>query len=425
MRKRLITALILITLVLSLCSCSGKAIEFNTFDGVFSPFFARSVQDMSVVGLTHPTLLVTTGDESPSAVYDAYERGLGIADIDIEYVDGKSVCKIRLGEDIYFSDGVKLTSKDVAFSYYVYSDLDCDGWADINTLPIAGLLDYQYNNEKADEIEISDDEIASELENPSETTAKRIKEGIIYPVLEAEYKWVCSLYSDPAFEGTEVENHIAEFTEPEQLFAYYYSVDTEYKGTVGDGDATVKTVAEKYGTDYKLLGDVYGSDLSDMAKNIAKRTIMERKVSELPDAPVDSISGIERVDDYNITLTLNSQDREDIEKALGIYVAPCHYYGGEDADKNWGEGKPCAFDIDCAVISEKNSAPMGAGRYVLDKYEEGKYVKFKKNTNYFRDEKLQNSLTFKVTGDSTDIGNNGYLVTPDNRLYVESDTEEN
>lgn len=418
--KRLISAVLILTLIaVLLCGCSeSEQIEFNYFTGKFDPFTVRSVQDMSVVDLVNETLFVTSGDEQASPVYDAHEKGLGIADIDIDYENDKSICTVTIGDDVYFSDGVQLTAKDVAFSMYVYASLDYDGWSSFNTSALEGLTDYQYGNSTADETVITDEQIKAELENPSDITKQRIREFIILPVLKEEYKWISAVYKDPAFKGTEVEKHMELYPKATELFAFYYSIDTSYTGKGDSDEECINKIADLYGYDYKTLGDVYGSDLSELAKNIAKRTLTE-KALEGKEKDVNSISGIERIDDFTLRITINSVDTEEIEKVLGIYVAPCHYYGGENADSNWGDGLSNSFEADFEAIAKKSSSPIGAGRYTVSDYNAGKNVVFAENKNYFRDIELEKNLSFVETGDSTKIGNNGYLITNDNRLYVE------
>ena len=79
MKKLFTLASFLLISVLMLTSCSAKTVKFSRFDGVFSPFFALTDPDISVVSMVHKTLAVT--DEQDSIIYDAYTKGVGIADI--------------------------------------------------------------------------------------------------------------------------------------------------------------------------------------------------------------------------------------------------------------------------------------------------------------------------------------------------------
>lgn len=418
MKRRIVLLLITVCMLVSLVGCQREKIEFNYFTGKFNPYTVRGIQDLSVTDMVFESLLVTTGENTVATVYDAYSKGLGIADITIKEANDKTICNIKVGKDIYFSDGVQLTAKDVVFSMYAYADIDYSGWSEFGSSLIDGLPEYQYGSSMADEIVITDSQIASELESPSEITQKRIKEQIILPVLSDEYAWISTLYSDPAFKGTEAQIHAEKYTTAPELFAFYYSVDTSYKGVGDTKDEAISTVAAQYGADYKLLGEVYGTDLSDTAKAIAKRTLLE-KALEGKEKDVTSISGIRRIDDFTIEVTVNSVVPDDIDAALNIYVGPCHYYGGDGADANWGEGKSNSFDIDFEKIENLNSKPLGCGRYVLKDYTEGKSVIFGANKDYYRQTELDKTVTFFETGDSTKMAISEYLVNFDAVSYVE------
>ena len=415
MKKRLTAILSAAVLLLSLCSCNTKKVEFSYFDGNFSPFFARQFQDLSAVALTQESLLVTSGDEETEPVWDAYSQGLGIADIDIDYSDSRAVCTVKLGQDIYFSDGVQLTSKDVAFSMYVYAQADYDGWSSLRDSKLDGLNAYRYGTTAAELISFDTARLDEELDNPCERTSELIRERIIYPVLREEYKWVTHLYGDEAYTGTDVENHIEQYPDPRALFAFYYALDTDYDAvSAGDAEQVIRDIAEQYGTDYKTLGLVYGSDLSVIARDCARQALTEAALESADTSDrVTSIRGIEITDDFTLKITINSVEEEKIEDVLGIYVAPFHYYG--DGCSFDGQG----FVIDLESVDEKSGEPLGAGRYVFKSYKAGKGVKFTQNTEYYRGVTLEKSLYLTETGNSNTPTNTGYFVTTENRLYVQ------
>ena len=422
MKKRFAAVLIITVLLVLLCSCSSYKAEFSYFDGNFSPFFVRGPQDMSVVALTQESLLVTSSsseDDSAEPVFDAYTQGLGIADIDIDYsVSDKSVCTVKLGDDVYFSDGTKVTSKDVAFSMYVYAQADYDGWSKLRESELDGLAAYRYGTQEAEKLDFATAQLEAELANPSERTSELINSRIIYPVLREEYKWVTHLYGDKAYIGTDVEKHIEKYSDPRALFAYYYALDDEYDAlSAPDSETVIKDIAKQYGTDYKTLGIVYGSDLTQMAHDCARQALTEKALEGVGNKNVTSIRGIEIIDEQTLKVTINSVEPEQIEDVLGIYVAPFHYYGSG-----------CTFDgqgfvIDLESVDEKSSQPLGAGRYVVKSYTEGKGVSFVRNDNYFRDIPLEKSLYFAQTGNSNTPTDNGYFVFADNRMYVERQDE--
>lgn len=420
MKKRLASLFLITVLLITLCSCGAKKVKFSYFDANFSPFFARSLYDFSVSAMTQESLLVKTndGDDSTEPVFDAYTKGLGIADIDVDYGDDKAVCTVKLGRDIYFSDGVQMTAKDVAFSMYVYAQADYDGWSGLRDSALDGLTAYRYGTTEAESIKFEKATLEAELANPSERTKELIRSRIIYPVLREEYKWVTHLYGDDSFKGTDVENHIKKYPDPRALFAFYYSLDTGYDAlSAPDGDAVVDAIAGQYDTDYKTLGLVYGNDLGSMAQECARQSLTEQSLKRNDNSKnISYIRGIEIIDDYTLKITINSVEPAQIENVLGIYVAPFHYYG-----------KGCTFDgrgftIDLASVAEKSAEPLGAGRYVFESYKSGKGVRFSANKSYYRDIKLVSKLYFTETGDSGTSIAHEYFVTFDNRMYVENNS---
>lgn len=416
MKKRFIAVFLAIMMILSLSACNTKKIPFSFFDGNFSPFFVRGVQDLSVVAMTHESLLVKQEDDDGLSmpVFDAYTQGLGIADIDMEYLDDISICNIKLGQDIYFSDGVQLTSKDVAFSMYVYAQADYDGWSILRDSPLDGLAAYRYGTDEAESISFETAELDAELENPCERTKELIRSRIIYPVLREEYNWVTHLYTDDAYIGTDVETHIEKYTDPRALFAYYYALDTDYDAlSAGDAETVIQDIAAQYDADYKTLGIVYGNSLESMARDCAEQALTEKALENSDTkGSVTSIRGIQIIDDFTLTVTINSVDTDDIENVLGIYVAPFHYYG-----------QGCIFDgtgftIDLDSVAEKSSSPMGAGRFVMKNYTPGKGVSFKANNNYYRDISIEKSVYFYETGNSNTPMDSQYFTIIDDRMLV-------
>ncbi len=420
MKKRVFVLIIAVVLLLSMASCSSKATEvnFGTFRGTFSPFFLRDMQDLSVVGAVFDSLLVA--DSEGKFIYDAYTQGIGIADITVSNDGANTVCTVQVGKDIYFSDGVQLTAKDVAYSMYVYADLEYDGWSYFSTSPVEGLLNYRYGTTYVSGVDAGIERIEEELANPSERTQELIREKLFKTVLRAEYDWVVSLYNDPAYIGTAAEKHIKDYPEPNELLAFYYSLDPEFTGKgVTDVEELIDILARQYGTDYIKLSEAYGYDLQDPAEQLAKRAIIERGLEGKPASPVNTISGITKVDEFTLKVTINGVGDELISDVLGIYVVPFHYYGTEGADKNWNENIPCNFDVDLEKVAEKDSAPLGSGRYVFKEYKKGEYVDFTKNKYYTRKGELESKLRFNETGDSSNQDAE-YFVTYENRLYVEN-----
>lgn len=166
-----VTKVVLIVLMLALCvsmlaACNDKdggkvydnendPIVFSTqeVDKVFSPFFATTGPDNSVVGMTQLSML--TNDKDGKVVYGENEA---VVTLDLQEPtdgneNGTNTYYFVLKNNIRFSNGSYLTIKDVLFNYYVYLDPAYTGSSTIYSTDIVGLKAYrtQTQNEKEQE----------------------------------------------------------------------------------------------------------------------------------------------------------------------------------------------------------------------------------------------------------------------------------
>ena len=123
-------------------------IVFSTLevDKVFSPFYATTGPDMSVVGMTQVAMLgndeygnVAYGENEPVVTLDYEMQKEG----SVEDVDLYSTYKFVLKNNVKFSNGSPLTIKDVLFNYYVYLDPVYTGSTTIYSTDIVGLAEYR------------------------------------------------------------------------------------------------------------------------------------------------------------------------------------------------------------------------------------------------------------------------------------------
>ena len=127
------------------CGMNGHnntlVISSSQFNGVFSPFFATSGYDSSVVGMAVESLL-------------AFDKGGNPIDCVAKYIppevkvkDGKlvTIYTFPLNPKIRFSDGSKVTVEDIIFSFKVFCDPTYDGAATIWTTAIEGITEYREN----------------------------------------------------------------------------------------------------------------------------------------------------------------------------------------------------------------------------------------------------------------------------------------
>lgn len=133
----------------------------GTFSKVFNPFLAQAEADRQAVGLTQIRLV--SNDRAGKIIYHGIDGELrkynneeytyyGASDLSIKYDQKKdrTTYRIKLREDLSFSDGQKLTIDDVLFSLYVLCDNSYSGEETMKDMPIIGLLNYQANSTKAE-----------------------------------------------------------------------------------------------------------------------------------------------------------------------------------------------------------------------------------------------------------------------------------
>lgn len=418
MYKKITSLFVILAMLVCVSSCSSGGAEFGFFRGAFSPFFAIQAEDISVVDATQETILVTSGDDA-EIVYDAYTKGIGIADIDMQYENGGVACTIKLGEDVYFSDGVQMTADDIIFSMYVYADPSYEGWSSFCYSNIRGLANYHYGVPFAESTEFTDEQLDAALADPSAELAALVTEKVVLPVLEEELDWVIRSYDDEGYKGTEFEQYMKKYPQPKDLFAYIYSIDENYDSSAVDTiEQVFEDIKAQYGSDYKMLSKIMGVDLTASAYLCAKEILLHEMAIDANYRQIEKIDGIEKVDKFTVKVTFNSDDANDYEKVLGIYAAPLHYYGDESLydydNKMFGFVRG-----DLSAVKEKNLSPLGAGKYVFKSYKEDKGVSFTANKSYFRNSDILPSLYFKETGNSNADKTHGYYITRENVTYVE------
>ncbi len=413
MKKRIVCILICVAVLLSLGSCSSaKKVDFGFFSGNFNPFTVINTYDFAVTALTQQTLFTEVIDDSDTYIlYDAATQGVGIADIYPTNSEDNTyrIYEITLADDIYFSNGDPITAKDVAFSMYAYADLDYYGWSNVGVSLIDGLKNYQYHNSRAQNVIIKDEQLEYELANPSEATKKYLREKVVLPVLEEEYDWVCRLYTDDAFKGTEAEEHMKLYPNANDLFAFYYATDKNYVAAK-DKDQLINDIADQIGTDYELLSTIYGSDLSYIAKKQAERALIEAELQNSGER-VDKISGIKIVDDKHLEVRVNTVSEIQVELAFGFFVVPFSVYGkGSTFD---GEG----FVLDTDYIFDKSLKPVGAGPCVFENYKSGKYIDLTKNQHYYKEVDFERDVRLIETGNSNTSPEDDYFITTED-VYI-------
>lgn len=383
-----------------LVGCGGNADNSDTplviasadMSEKFSPFFADSSYDQNVVDFTQVALLGNTrageivykGIEGETYAYNGTDYTYkGIADCTVtENADGTVDYTFKLRDDLKFSDGEAITADDVIFSYYVYADPTFDGAASLFSLPIVGMEEY-----RAGMSVLADLLIAAGKDNADFTLWTKETQDAFWKDFEEK--------AIPAF-AQEIVDYVVSAGYPE---ANTIAAAAELWGYAGlPADATAMDLFNAMLPNYD----------NDIATTLGTETAGGSITSWLPEyatgvktgESADSITGIQKVDDYTVKVTLAEKDATAIY-SLAIPVAPLHYYGSDDA-YDYDNNKFGFTKGDLSGVKAKTTTPLGAGPYKFVKFE-NKICYLEANENYYKGEPKIQNIQIKTTGEADNL----------------------
>ncbi len=209
-------------------------------DQVFSPFFASSTSDSSVVSMTQISMLTNDKNGNPKT----RKQGASVVTDDYQIVydstNDTSTYYFVLNNNIKFSNGSALTMKDVLFNLYVYLDPVYNGSSTMYSTDIVGLKQYRYQ---------TDDE--TEQEEYEETYNRKAASRI-------------SVLNDAFQEIYENLGDMEELTEAslrEKLETYAQKNDDSY--IVGDFDKACSLFKEEVESDWTSANSASVEDYKD------------------------------------------------------------------------------------------------------------------------------------------------------------------
>ena len=352
-------------------------VGYAPFSSKFSPFFSETAYDQDVWVMTQLGLL--TSDRTGAIIYKGIEGETvnyngtdytyyGPADLEVvENADVTVDYNFTLREDLKFSDGEPLTVDDVIFSMYVLCDPTYEGNSTLYAQPIVGMAEYRAGMTTLSKALAAAGRGNTDFTNWTEEQQTKFWDNFdkgLVPFAQEICDYVVS-----AGAAAETDSVAAKAS--------------QWGFTLAD-DATVEdfamAIGEQYGWIFSAMeAETAGSALSDLmdADVYNDYPVMGVKTGE----SADSITGIKKIDDYHMTVTMTKVDAVAIYQ-LGISIAPMHYYGNKDLydyDNN-SFGFPKG---DLSSVRAKTTQPMGAGPYKFIKFENGT-VYFEANDLYFK-----------------------------------------
>lgn len=359
----------------------------GTIDNL-NPFFADTYDSRVITGVTQVELLTT--DRSGDVVYNAIEgetiiyKGTayeykGAADIQVDWNEEKNqtTYTITLRSDLKFSDGTAVDADDLIFTLYVLSDPSYDGPYTIYSLPIVGMKSYR-SNAPAD-VAVTQDEIAQTLETMPENLKQTIVKNIIRVQLTQEMEWCKTIFENPEYVLL-----TEQFDSPEAMFASFYSRESDLDVTGQEQSQVLETVIAQYGADYKALGMAYANDetaFQERAEKLAENWLVEQKISQGLIGNAPNISGIQKINSRQVTITTEGYDATAIYQ-LNIPIAPLHYYG-EEEKYNYENNQFGFSKEDLSHIHSLDGQPLGAGPYQFLSWQDGT-VSMAANQYYYK-----------------------------------------
>ena len=387
---------------------------YTDMDGNFCPFWAVKDGDRTVVELTQLGLLPKGNQAAPADITRLNNE------------DGSTSFIIALRPGLVCSDGFALNADDLIFTYYVLMDEDYDGPYQIKTLPVRGLSAYwngidpdmyskyvflfdetyrngRYDAELKDALEKAKTELQRQgvaenrwMNNTSYRDAYQALENydsdradVIRAAIEEAWRndadalvdYVLANYSSTVTMGTDYT--LDEIWETEGLQVMCTMRERLVGELKPDGSfvsASGKTwnLVDEFPTTDDLFDEMYalykgdaeqywqieGIGRADLLAGV-ENDLVRQWAAEDPDwrGNVESISGIEKIDERTIGITLDYCD-DTVEQILtDIYVVPLHVYGNaERFDLNENQFGFAKGDLRPVRINSKIA--IGAGEYV-------------------------------------------------------------
>lgn len=401
----------------------------------FSPFFGTSVPDREVYASTQLTLM--TVDRVGAIVFNAIEGETrsyngkdyfysGPADLYQKYDEASdtTLYRMKIRDDLKFSDGTPVTIDDWIFDAYVFLDPSYDGATTLRTYPIVGLRDYLTQTSSAvyDKYNKLFDQVSASRDvKPAGDLTQEMIDGY-WSKYDAGWKEtddsiVTYVWDNLKSEATKLELDEAKLADADKYLLAMaawnlgkYDPETKTFTTAGDKKAYKvaegeRPTAEDFNANTRAL---YNNDLKeyssaeyapkgkDLATPMREAFISEygSKDKEMAGKKVTHVKGIKRVDDYTVEVTLEGFSAPAIYSLFGGYIAPKHYYGDGKWDYEAGYfGHPYG---DLSPVRAKTTKPMGAGRYKFLKYE-NRVAYFEANPYFFKGEPKIKYLQIKET----------------------------
>ncbi|MBP5604815.1 MAG: hypothetical protein J6X60_04650, partial [Ruminiclostridium sp.] len=373
-------------------------IALKSINNVYSPFCAEDdftaltdkLTGVTLFGNTRMGNRVSTGSTAATEQYAgkmyAYSSAADVFSSYDELTDTTEFT-IRLRNDLRFADGEQLDADDVLFTLYMHLDPSYTGRYPLHDVGITGALNYRYNSLQADGITqeqidevLSSDEIRSVIMN-----------RITLPTLSEQFRNVESLYEDSAY-----AIYTSKYPRPEDLFTFFYSIDSNYSSAGRNKEQVIKDVAAMYGSDYRQLASMTVGDeklFDEEVLSLAVGYITKDTTRQT----ISSVEGIRKKGQLEVSVKVSGDGKLFEDAMSSVVIAPLHHYGSEamfDTSKSLFGFAKGAADV---IMEQKLDKPLGAGAYCITGFESGA-VNMTANRFFYKGTPESDSLKLIPTG---------------------------
>lgn len=316
-----------------------------------------SLTHISLSNMTRSGNYILKHEQSESFNGNVYKY---TSPVDISYSCDESAdtttYTIKLRNDLKTDIG-RITSDDLIFTYYVVLDPSYSGSLRAASADIVGLREYRLNNQSVSKLTSEDISAALDSIDDDNELAEAITSELIIPILTRELDDYRDLFSSLGADGFEQSYNASS---PAELLTGIFGGNPDLLDT-----ELIPSIARLYGGDYKSFSSAYtGSVLLEeyfrpQAEAIAEKYLLRKSYPS--SEGVNTISGIQRIDELTVAITVYGCDDSALDDLLDIYIAPIELYGSSDTyDYSSASFGFTRGDVSSLMKTESDHAAGGA-----------------------------------------------------------------
>ena len=406
---RWLSLLLVLALVLALAGCGSRPedeepevptlnitlsldMPGQSLEGQFSPFYARSIDDHTIVELTQLQLLpsdragmpVLQGIEGETRPYNGTDYTYyGPANLEMtENEDGTVWYDITLRDDLTFSDGEPVTVDDLIFSLYVLCDPAYNGPSILGEMPIQGLEEYQADYIRLSALLYQLGEDNTDFSQVTQEEQDAFWAAVDGPLTEFAQAMLDLNQAQAEWDAT------LEVGEARLIYTPAYLAELFEWGALPE-DATARDLgilmAEHFGWDFEQIdhwrtGTSYVS-LSPLSERLGEVYGYSSRYCFMGEEEIRQIAGIQQTGENIVRVVADRVDVRLLYTLGAVCLAPLHHYGETElyAPEEGSFGFPKG---DLSGVKAQNGTPLGAGPYRLVSYED-RTVTCQANEGYY------------------------------------------